>query len=232
MLDPVHNLPSPASIGAPGFCSSDCSHFSRRKAPRTAMTSYRHRTGSAIFHQTDAAEYFYEVLSGIIFCSVVSVDGRRQIYRFAGQGDIIGLAGEESYGYSAEVARDCTVDRHSNDLIEEAFARDVELKGRLFESMRREVYGLRRHLHLLGLTHSVSKVATLLLEMEQAAMTSCRCLKFPGSRAQMADYLCMSPETLCRKLGDLRLAKLIEMPSAQKVRILHREGLERIAAQT
>lgn len=232
MLDRDRNVSTPFSTGAQDLRRSEGLDSPKVQASRAALMSHRHRTGSAIFHQKDAAEFFYEVLSGSIFCSIMTSGGRRQILRFVGPRDIVGLTNEQNYGYSAEVMRCCTVKRYRTDQVQVALARDFELQRRLFDSMIRESDMLRNKMSLLGRRHSASKVAILLLEMEQVATTSCGRLSFPASRTEIADYLCISPETLCRKLGELRLSKLIEMPSAQEVLILHREGLERVAAKS
>ncbi len=232
MLDRNACVSNLLSIRAQDFRHPEGTDSPRDQTRCTALTPRNFQKGSVIFHQKGTAEFFYEVISGAVRCSTMTLEGRRQILRFAGPGDIVGLTKEHTYGYSAEVVRSCSIRRYRTDRIEMALERDVELKRRLLNSITRECDMLRNHISLLGHRHSASKVAILLLEMEQSETTSCGRLTFPASRTEIADYLCMSPETLCRKLGEFRLSKLIEMRSAQDVLILHRKGLERVAAKS
>jgi CRP-like cAMP-binding protein len=217
---------------AQDFRRSGRSDFSENEALRETSTSHRYRKGSTILHQEDASDFFYEIVSGSVRCSMMTSEGRRQILRFAGPLDIIGLTNEHSYGFSAEVVRCCMVNRYRSDRIDVVLSSDPELRRRVVGSMRHEIDLLRARTLLLGRRNSASRVATLLLQMDEFAATSRGRFTFTASRAEMADYLYISPETLCRKLGELRLSKLIAMPSARDVLILHREGLERVAART
>ncbi|RBI83505.1 hypothetical protein DRV85_15740 [Rhodosalinus halophilus] len=218
------------SIRAQDFRNPDGPDFPLDQTRCTALTARQFREGSVMFRQNDPAEFLFEIISGSVRYSIMTLEGRRQILRFAGPGDIVGLTNEATYRYSAEVVRSCAIRRYRTDRIEMALERDVELKRRVFNSMNRESDMLRNHISLLGKRRSATKVAILLLEMEQSETTSCGRFTFPASRTEIANFICMSPETLCRKLGEFRLSKLIKMRSAQEVLILHREGLERIAA--
>jgi CRP-like cAMP-binding protein len=49
--------------------------------------------GQTIFFDGDEAKFFFEVVTGTIRLCGLTLDGRRQIYRFVGAGETLGLSG-------------------------------------------------------------------------------------------------------------------------------------------
>ena len=50
--------------------------------------------------------------------------------------------------------------------------------------------------------------------------------RLPMSRYDIADYLCLSPETVCRNFTQMVSDGLITLPDSQTVEIVHRAPLE------
>ena len=48
-------------------------------------------------------------------------------------------------------------------------------------------------------------------------------------RADIADYLGLTIETVCRKMSDFRRASLIEMVTSSRIRLLNENGLRAVA---
>jgi len=83
------------------------SQFSRTAArPREGVLSiglkksYHHR--EEIFFEGDLKKTVYQIESGAVCLYKTMIDGRRQIFDFASEGDLIGLGGGDEYSHSAQ----------------------------------------------------------------------------------------------------------------------------------
>jgi len=79
---------------------------------------------------------------------------------------------------------------------------------------------------MLGHKNAREKLAAFLLEMSDRIAPGEADFRLPMSRYDIADYLCLSPETVCRNFTQMISDGLISLPDSQTVQILHRAPLE------
>jgi CRP/FNR family nitrogen fixation transcriptional regulator len=97
--------------------------------------------------------------------------------------------------------------------------------------MLREQRELHDHLVLLGRQTAVQRVAQFLLEFAKFAGSAAnRVVGLPMSRQDIADYLGLSAETVCRTLSQLSSRGVIVSVNVQRVLLRDPETLERLAA--
>ena len=108
-------------------------------------------------------KYFFEIVSGTLRCCRLIADGRRQIHRFAGAGELLGLSGEHTYDYSAEAVTDIVVRRHRMDSLDAAMSQDAEMRRRVLRALRDELAATRTQMMLLGRMSAVEKLASFVL---------------------------------------------------------------------
>lgn len=89
----------------------------------------------------------------------------------------------------------------------------------------------RAHARLLVLARQTAqeRVVGFVLEMARRLAVGGSDFVLPMNRNDIADYLCLTIETVCRVIADLKRDGLIQATSAQHIAILDRAALERLA---
>lgn len=148
------------------------------------------------------------------------LDGRRQITDFLFPGDVIGIAEVRAHNGTIEAvsqSRATLFDMDASDAGHASSQPDV---------YRSRLAAVQSRVFMLGHKNAREKLAAFLLEMSDRLSDGGSEVRLPMSRPDIADYLCLSPETVCRNFTQLVADGLIALPGAQAVRILHRAALE------
>ena len=186
----------------------------------------------ALFCEGDDADFLYEVVDGVMCNYRILVDGRRQIISFAYPGDLIGLGQTDSYRFSCEAACSARV----RSIPKGGLMRDAQgqasLGHRLLEIATAELASMHEHQLLLGRKSAIEKLATFLLILarknggEDAQSAS---FELPMIRADIADYLGMTIETVSRNMTKLKIAGIINLPKTTTVVVPDIQALEDLA---
>lgn len=185
--------------------------------------------GEALFFEGDAAEHYFELLRGTIRCCRLTQDGRRQIYRFAGPGQLLAIGCARRYGYSAEAVTEVAVRRRRLSALDPAMAVDGELRQRVIQSLRDELAATRSQMLLLGRMSAVEKLASFLMTLAGDALEPGLCIELPMTRGDIADYLGLTIETVSRKLNEMRGQGIIGLDGPSRVTIIDSERIEALA---
>src|SRR4051812_34840733 len=151
-----------------------------------------------ICRETQPAEYWYFVITGVVRRCVLRADGRRQIVGLLLPGDVFGFTAAESYDYTAEAVGEGTaLARYPRRRVEALADGDPSLARELrqvtFEAMAR----LQAQLLILGRITALEKVSSFILEMENRLSRNREgSIALPISRYDIADYLAVSVETV------------------------------------
>jgi len=120
--------------------------------------------------------------------------------------------------------------RYTRASFESTLDRDPGAGRRLFDVMRKELAAAQDLLLLLGRKTAAERLATFLLTLDDRKADNHgggdRRIKLPMNRSDMADYLGLRIETVCRLLTDLKHRHIIDLPSIQSVIVLRRDLLE------
>lgn len=202
----------------------------RPAAARSGAPSELHLSrGQILFFEGDAAGHFFEMVRGTLRCCRIIQDGRRQIHRFAGAGELLGISGDQTYGYSAEAVTEIVVHRHRLDRLDQRMADDGAFGRRVLQALRDELAATRRQMMLLGRMSATERLATFLLELSDRSATAGGCLELPMTRGDIADYLGLTIETVSRKMNELHARGVIRLETATRVRIIDLDRIEAIA---
>lgn len=174
---------------------------------------------------------FYVVAAGMVKIFNILEDGRRQVISFAGVGDFIGLAAEETYEFSAEAVQDVKLCRFSHHSIGRLIEKFPQLEKRLREEARHELTRLQKHLLTLGRQTAREKLSSFLLDFVERACRAGGCgeckakespvkIFLPMTRYDIADYLGLTIETVSRVMRNFEREHLIEINSIHYVKIL------------
>jgi CRP/FNR family transcriptional regulator, nitrogen fixation regulation protein len=173
-----------------------------------------------IFGENEPADYLYKVVSGTVRTYKILSDGRRQVSGFYLPGDIFGLEFADEHTLSAEAISDAKVLVVKRSALNTLAGRDRLIAQQLFALTGRELHRVQDRILLL-IKNARERVASFLLEMAERASEN-NTIELPMSRQDIADYLGLTIETVCRTLSALETASAIEV-SASSRRIVLRD---------
>ena len=195
-----------------------------------AGTAVHCRRGQALVEAGDPAEYIFKVVSGALRAVCLLADGRRHVASFHLAGDFIGLAEQKSYSHSVEALGEARLMRYNRTSFEAVLDSDPGAGRRFFDIMRKQLAAAQDRLLLLGRKTAAERLASFLLTLadRRAAENGANGCEFelPMNRSDMADYLGLRIETICRLLTDLKHRRIIDLPGAHSVVVLRRDLLE------
>lgn len=190
----------------------------------TAVTMRADRD-EEIVAQGQSAGYCYLIVTGCARTVKLMEDGRRQLGEFFFAGDLFGWEALDQHDFGVEAVTPVTLLRYSRGSLYALADRDRILARRLREITARQLRAGRERLVLLGRKTASERIASFLLEMaERISPDGGSLIELPMSRADMADYLGLTIETVCRGLTQLRRHGVITVERS-KVVILNRNAL-------
>jgi CRP/FNR family nitrogen fixation transcriptional regulator len=202
--------------------------FAKVAVPRTrvAFSEFRYRKDREIFGENEPADYVYQVTTGAVRTYKLLSDGRRQIGAFHLVGDVFGLENAAVHRFTAEAIVDtrvCLVKRESMELIAE---NDVLVVRDLLNVTTSNLQHAEDHMLLLGRKTALERVVAFLLEMDRR-LTQAGFFALPMSRRDIADYLGLTVETVCRELHHLHDQAILGFlsPNQRQIVLLDREKL-------
>jgi len=171
-----------------------------------------------IYGESDKAEHFFKIVSGVVRTCKFLSDGRRQIIAFYKQGDIFGVEANDRHRLSAEAISDCNLVAYRRRNLETIAAGNDGVARQLFLYAMGNAARAQDHTLLLGRRSAVEKVTSFLLDWVPATGGQAKItLEMP--RQDIADYLGLTVETVSRTLSKLERDGIIELATARNIRI-------------
>lgn len=178
-----------------------------------------------IVAQGDPARYCYQVVSGCVRTVKLMEDGRRQVGEFLFPGDLFGWEALDEHDFAAEAVTPVTLRRYPRHSIEARADRDRDFARRLREITAGQLRAGRERMVLLGRKTASERIASFLVEMAgRMNSNGTASIELPMGRADIADYLGLTIETVCRGLTQLRRHGTITVERA-KIVICDRSAL-------
>jgi CRP-like cAMP-binding protein len=190
-------------------------------------TKVRFARNKTIFNEGDDAAYTYKIISGAVRLCKHTSNGRRQIADFLLAGDYFGFLELGTYSFTAEAVSDVVVMCYPQRQIEQLSNTMPSMSRRLLMLLSQRLLGMQDHLVMLGRQAAKERVASfLLLLAERSEAEEGEAFEVPMSRQDMADYLGLTIETVCRALSDLKRSHVIGIPNVHQIVIKDTEALE------
>ncbi len=193
--------------------------------------------GHGFIGEGDCANSFYNITQGTARLFKLLPDGRRQITGFAGPGSFLGLAANKYYAFGAEAMDPMRICRFSRSDMTALLEDFPALEQRLLAVACSELALAQEQMLLLGRKTARERLASFLVN-RVAATPHCphppmssqpQSLNLPMSRADIADYLGLTIETVSRTFSKLRAEQLIALPSAGEVMFRDLDALQAVA---
>ncbi|MGQ0664227.1 MAG: helix-turn-helix domain-containing protein [Pseudomonadota bacterium] len=186
------------------------------------------KRGQAVFHEGDPATGYFKVASGVVRMCKVLADGRRHIAEFFFPGDFFGFGRFDTHAYTAEAITEAKILRYPRRHVEALFETHPKLGLRLLATVCGGLSQAQDQMLLLGRKTARERIASFLLTMAArragTSPTGAR-IDLPMSRGDIADYLGLTIETVCRTLSELKREKIIALPDRQGVIVLRMDVL-------
>jgi CRP/FNR family nitrogen fixation transcriptional regulator len=180
-----------------------------------------------IYAEGDGSDCWYKVVSGTVRICKLLADGRRHIAEFCFSGDCFGIDNAGERQYSAEAVDEVIVMRFQRKATESLIDHNSAVARQFCETMLRDLANAHGRTLLLGRMTAPERVATFLLEMFERRNRS-KTLDLPMSRNDIADYLGLTIETVCRTLSGFKRDGIIAIPNPHRIELLDRDALEAV----
>jgi len=180
-----------------------------------------------MYAEGDRADCWYKVVSGTVRICKLLADGRRHIGEFCFSGDWFGIDDGSERPYSAEAVDDVIVMRFQRTATERLIDQNTALARLLRDAMLRGLANAHGRTLLLGRMTAPERVAAFLVEMFERHDRT-KALDLPMSRNDIADYLGLTIETVCRTLSAFKRDGVIAIPNPHRIELLDRDALEAI----
>ena len=157
----------------------------------------------------------------------MQADGRRQIVEFYLSGDFFGFCRGERHDFCTEsVVNGTVMARYPRRQLEWLADSDRSVARCVRELTFAAIARLQARMLVLGRMTAAEKVGLFLLEMaERSENDALGDIVLPMSRSDIADYLALSVETVCRALADLKQSGTIRRCGSHRVTIVDPSAL-------
>ncbi len=177
-----------------------------------------------IFAEGDPADCWYKVVSGTVRLCKLLADGRRQIAEFYFGGDCFGFENMPERLFSAEAVTDVIVMRYPRHATERLVDESPGLARGLRDMSLHDLANAQIRMLMLGRMSAPERVATFLLDMFDRREAP-RALDLPMSRTDIADYLGLTIETVCRVMSAFKRHGAIDIPTPHRIELRDRAAL-------
>ncbi len=190
-----------------------------------------------LFGADQDAGHYSNILSGVVKLSKLMADGRQQIVGLQFAPDFLGRPFAHGGQVSAEAATLVRLCSFPRNVLERIISQSPEMEHRLHEQTLKELDEARDWMLTLGRKTAAEKIASFLLliamhiDPERSQDVTEFDIELPLKRADIADFLGLTIETVSRQLTKLRKQGAIEVKDRRTVRIKNLPALRNVAAQ-
>jgi len=182
----------------------------------------------------ETVEHYSNILGGVVKLSKLLSDGRQQIVGLQFAPDFLGRPFKSEntiYAESATEVRTCTFPK---SILETIMSRTPEMEHKLHEQTLKELDEARDWMLTLGRKNAQEKLASFLVLIARNYDPEDEDRKnivfeLPLKRADIADFLGLTIETVSRQISNLRKQGYINYSDTKEVTIMDLDRLEALA---
>jgi CRP/FNR family transcriptional regulator len=185
-----------------------------------------------VFAEGDPAKHIYRIEAGAVSLFKILPDGRRQILGFAYAGDFIGLGVQGEHIMSAQAIKAARIRSLPLAALHQIATRDADLSFMLYQAVAEELAATRDLMMTTGHRSASERVAAFLMALSRRNRRMGKpagLIDLPMTRADIADFLGLTIETISRTLTKFKTRKLIDLPQSARVELLDMIELQKLA---
>ncbi len=181
------------------------------------------QAGDNLYVDADPIEAYASVLRGVVKLSKVLEDGRQQVVGLQFAPDFLGRLYAKESNLNADAASDVELCRMPKQALEALVANNPALERRLLEQTLRELDEAREWMVTLGRKTANEKVASFLylIATHKDPLHTDNTISFdlPLTRADIADFLGLTIETVSRQFTKLRTNGVINIKNHRHISV-------------
>lgn len=189
----------------------------------------RLKAGQPLFHEGDAATRVFTVAEGVLKLYKLLPDGRRQVMGFMFPGEFLGISVDDEHAFTAEALGPVDLCWFPRSRFDDFLSEHPAIERELYRLAAHELAAAQAQMVLLGRKTAAERLASFFLALldraEKAAGCAGRMIDLPMSRADIADYLGLTKETVSRVLAALKRRRLVRLEALDRVEVIDRAGL-------
>jgi CRP-like cAMP-binding protein len=197
----------------------------------TIASVVRFKRGVEIYRSGEKAGAMFNIISGVV--KVYSGEHAGHIAAFLFAGDLFGLSEEGVYTNSAKAVTPVTAYQLPLSVLRSRLSKDATLEYHLICKLCHDLRRSQRHAYLVAHRHAHSKIATFLQMLEQLQVArgeDTSEIHIPMDRSDIGEYVGMSLATVSRSLASLASRGIIKSIDRHHLKIVDRDGFEKIVA--
>ncbi|MBI1384073.1 MAG: helix-turn-helix domain-containing protein [Rhizobiales bacterium] len=196
------------------------------------IKSYKtYAPGQEIVASGEETDFVGSIVTGVVKLTKTLADGRTQMVGLLFPSDFVGNAHRRLQAYDAIAATEVTLCLFQKKPFNRILKETVQLESRLLEMTLDELDAARDWMLLLGRKTAREKVASFLVLLARRAMgdadSNSIVLRLPLTRAEIAEYLGMTIETVSRQMSKLNGEGIISIGSSREIQV---PAFERLVA--
>lgn len=190
----------------------------------------REEAGTELAAEGMPIDTYANVMQGVVKLSKVLEDGRQQIVGLQFAPDFLGRLYNAESAVTAEAATAVQLCKVPRLALERLISQNPALEHRLMGQILRELDEARDWMVTLGRKTATEKLASFLLVIAthidpNSQGQPVRIFDLPMTRADIADLLGLTIETVSRQMSKLRADRIIEITANRHVEILNHAAL-------
>lgn len=194
-------------------------------------SQHAYEDGHELLSSGEDVHRYSNIMRGVVKLTKLLADGRQQIVGLQFAPDFLGRPFKRQSDVIADAATDVQVCSFPKSVLEEMVASTPGLEHKLYEQTLKELDEAREWMLTLGRKTAGEKVASFLyliashIDPELDAANGPVKFELPLKRADIADFLGLTIETVSRQITKLRKAGVIELENNRSVVVPHMERL-------
>ena len=182
--------------------------------------------GEVVVWSGDRSPVCANIVTGALKLAAAAPDGRERLVGLLFADDFVGDAFTADASVTATALADTELCVFARDAFERLLGDHPHMARLLLRRALASLDEARGRILMLGHKNAGEKVAGFLIDMADRLPGASRDrFELPLGRAQIADFLGLTIETVSRQMTKLRLAGLIALPGGRAITILDRAGL-------
>lgn len=196
-----------------------CGALSSEQLVRLSKQTIKHKEhgDSELIGAGEDIQRYSNIMSGVVKLVKPMADGRQQIVGLQFAPDFLGRPFKRQSDVAAEAATDVNMCSFPSQLLDSFIKETPELEHKLHEQALKELDEAREWMLILGRKTAGEKLASFLYmiatNIDPEALANKKTIRFeiPLKRADIADFLGLTIETVSRQITKMRKAGIFEL---------------------
>ncbi|MGB5335979.1 MAG: Crp/Fnr family transcriptional regulator [Woeseiaceae bacterium] len=196
-----------------------------------AVKQISFQTGQVLFSRGQTSTSLYSLSSGLVKITSNGSEGHEQIVGLGVPGKLVfGLQSleQDRHEYTAVAATDGQACKIRHRALIRAFKDEPKIGLRLIAALNAQLAQSRAMMEVMGHKTAAGKIAAFILLLAPKAPVTDDRFALPFSRNDIAEFLGLSEETVCRQMASMKRDGVIYAPRG-KMRVQNWEQLRAIA---